>query len=225
MTSVLPFIWLLLRVIWIQVWKRGEGRGNWEGGRRKERRKLGRKCNSKKNLTPFSLLVKLLVERGADVNAVDRFGATPLRDSFSARRAEIATYLRRHGAYLGDNTEGFEHSHTQYNNTTHKNTYKYNTQKQHTKTTHKNNTQKQHTKTTHKNNTQKQHIYLINFFPCRVVQELCDAAASGNLILLESVLENSHIKLNEKRGYLFVFIMIFSLLSFFLSFFLSLQHH
>ena len=38
---------------------------------------------------------------------MDRFGATPLRDSFSARRAEIATYLRKHGAYLGDSTEGF----------------------------------------------------------------------------------------------------------------------
>ena len=41
------------------------------------------------------------------MNAVDRFGGTPLQDAFAARRKDIASYLRQSGGRLGDSIDGF----------------------------------------------------------------------------------------------------------------------
>ena len=49
--------------------------------------------------------VKFLVERGANINSVDRFGGTPLSEALDAKRDDIASYLRENGANLGNRQE------------------------------------------------------------------------------------------------------------------------
>lgn len=42
--------------------------------------------------------VKLLIEKGADVNAKDKNGNTPLKNALSHGKTEIAEFLREAGA-------------------------------------------------------------------------------------------------------------------------------
>jgi hypothetical protein len=45
-------------------------------------------------------IVMLLVSHGANVNAIDKFGTTPLRIAINKERADIAAFLRENGAHL-----------------------------------------------------------------------------------------------------------------------------
>jgi len=42
--------------------------------------------------------VKLLVDSGADINATDRWGGTPLQGSLKHNHTQIAKFLKKHGA-------------------------------------------------------------------------------------------------------------------------------
>ncbi len=45
-------------------------------------------------------IVKLLIEKGAQINAEDRWGGTPLRDSVREGRSEAANTIRAAGGEL-----------------------------------------------------------------------------------------------------------------------------
>tara|TARA_R110002050_G_scaffold118733_4_gene236272 strand:+ start:263 stop:514 length:252 start_codon:yes stop_codon:yes gene_type:complete len=49
--------------------------------------------------------VKYLISMGANVNAVDRFGNTPLQDAIDSRRSELVEHLRMAGAKIASRTE------------------------------------------------------------------------------------------------------------------------
>ena len=46
-------------------------------------------------------IVRLLVEKGAHVNAPDRLGTTPMREAVREGRPEVSRWLREHGGELG----------------------------------------------------------------------------------------------------------------------------
>ena len=48
-------------------------------------------------------IVRLLVDKGAAVNAVDRWGGTPLRDAVRESRSEAASILLKAGGEIGYN--------------------------------------------------------------------------------------------------------------------------
>jgi glutaminase len=51
-------------------------------------------------------VVKYLIEKGASVNCVDRWGSTPLRGAISHLHQEVAAFLRQHKAMIKDANAG-----------------------------------------------------------------------------------------------------------------------
>ena len=50
-------------------------------------------------------IVELLIAKGADVNAKNRYGTTPLDDAIQQKRTETADLLRKHGGKTGEEIE------------------------------------------------------------------------------------------------------------------------